>query len=81
MAREPEVIRIGIAELRTRLGVSGRTVSRWVAARTFPAPHYLGPNVRRWFLADVEAWEREQMARLAPPSPASPAQLDANARP
>ncbi len=54
--------RIAIAELRARLGVNARTIGRWVKAEKFPAPHYLG-TLRRWWLADILAWEAEQMAR------------------
>lgn len=54
--------RLGISELAARLGISGRTVSRWVAAGTFPAPSYVGLN-RKWLLSEVEAWEAEHSGR------------------
>ncbi len=56
------VERIGIAALEKRLGVERSTIFRWYRAGTFPEPHYLCDR-RVWFLADVEQWEREQMAR------------------
>ncbi len=54
--------RIGTRELVLRLGRTRMTIDRWIAAGRFPKPHYIGER-RAWFLADVEAWEREQMAR------------------
>jgi predicted DNA-binding transcriptional regulator AlpA len=45
-----------------RLGISSRTLSRWVADGTFPAPHYLGTQ-RKWWLAEVAAWEAEHTSR------------------
>ena len=56
------VTRIGIAQLAARLGVDRSTIWRWYQAGTFPRPHYLGER-RAWLLSDVEAWERERMAR------------------
>ena len=56
MSAREEVQRVGIAQLRARLGVSGRTVSRWCAAGSFPRWHYIGGR-RKWFLAEVEEWE------------------------
>lgn len=56
--------RIGIAELRQRLGRDGTTIWRWCRAGKFPVPHYIGER-RAWWLHEVEAWEREQMARPA----------------
>ena len=55
-ARRREEWRLGIAQLAARLGVSGRTVSRWCVAGTFPPFHYIGTH-RKWLLRDVEAWE------------------------
>jgi predicted DNA-binding transcriptional regulator AlpA len=52
--------RIGIAELRVRLGVCTQTVANWTKAGRFPRPHYLN-GMRRWWLAEVEAWEREHV--------------------
>jgi predicted DNA-binding transcriptional regulator AlpA len=57
--------RISIAELEQRLGRDRTTVARWIKARTFPRPHYLGTR-RSWWLQEVEQWERQEMAR--PPS-------------
>ncbi len=64
---EPTPIRrrIGIGDLRCRLGDPDPcTIWRWYRAGKFPAPHYLGSR-RFWFLNEIEAWEREQMARSA----------------
>jgi predicted DNA-binding transcriptional regulator AlpA len=54
--------RVGIAELEQRLGVDRSTIWRWYRAGKFPAPHFLGER-RAWFLAEVEAWELQRMAR------------------
>jgi predicted DNA-binding transcriptional regulator AlpA len=56
--------RIGIAELERRLGRDKTTIWRWYMASPprFPAPHFIGER-RAWWLHEVEAWEREQMAR------------------
>lgn len=58
--------RIGIAELMRRLGRDSSTIWRWYMANPprFPRPHYIGER-RAWWLHEVEAWEREQMARPA----------------
>lgn len=58
MSAREVVHRLGIAQLSARLGVSGRTISRWCEAGTFPRSHYIGTH-RKWFLCDVEAWEAE----------------------
>ncbi len=60
----PEPKRIGIAALAARLGVSGRTISRWCAAGTFPPCHYVGLN-RKWLVGEVERWEAEHTGRPA----------------
>jgi predicted DNA-binding transcriptional regulator AlpA len=57
--------RIGIAALEQRLSVERSTIWRWYRAGAFPPPHYIG-NRRAWWLHDIEAWEVQQMARLAP---------------
>lgn len=62
--KRDDVVRLGVAELERRMGVTRTTLWRWVKAGRFPAPHFVGEH-RRWFLGDVEAWEREQMARTA----------------
>jgi len=63
--------RLGISELAERLGVSGRTVTRWCAAGTFPPCHYVGVN-RKWLLSEVVEWEAQNTGR--------PAQLDQRVR-
>jgi len=59
------VIRLGISEIEARTGRDKTTIWRWYRAQKFPSPHFIGER-RMWFLHEVEAWEREQMAR--PPS-------------
>jgi predicted DNA-binding transcriptional regulator AlpA len=57
--------RLGVAELEQRLNVDRSTIWRWYKAGRFPVPHFLVDNRRAWFLHEVEAWERDQMARPA----------------
>lgn len=61
---ELPVVRLGIAELERRLGVERSTIYRWYRAGKFPEPHFLMER-RVWFLGEIEAWERQQMARPA----------------
>jgi predicted DNA-binding transcriptional regulator AlpA len=53
--------RLDIVALTKRLRVHKSTVSRWYKAGSFPPPHYLGDR-RRWWLHEVEAWERENVS-------------------
>jgi predicted DNA-binding transcriptional regulator AlpA len=62
----PTPIRLGIADLQRRLGVSRTTILRWYHAGTFPRPHYLRER-RSWFLGEIEAWEANRMASLSVP--------------
>lgn len=59
-ATSDESRRIGIADVRARLGVSNNTVAAWAARGKFPAPHYIN-GLRRWWLGEVEQWEREHV--------------------
>lgn len=54
--------RLGIAEIEERLGKCRVTIWRWCRAGRFPLPHYIGER-RCWWLHEIEAWEREEMAR------------------
>jgi predicted DNA-binding transcriptional regulator AlpA len=55
-------VRLDAKKLRLRLGgVNDATVRRWQASLAFPRPHFLAGR-RMWWLHEVEAWEREQMA-------------------
>ena len=56
--------RLNIRMLEERLGCNRQTIWRWYTSGKFPEPHYLGQN-RLWFEADVEAWEKEQMLKIA----------------
>jgi predicted DNA-binding transcriptional regulator AlpA len=40
------------------MGIVGSwpTLLRWIAAGTFPPGVWLGPNVRAWAKADIDAW-------------------------
>ena len=50
------------------IGISQRTLYRWVAEGNFPAPRQLGPRRIGWYTADLAAWKasrpsaREQAA-------------------
>lgn len=56
------VVRLGAKELEARLGVNRSTFYRWYKAGRFPEPHFIGDR-RMWFLSEVEAWERETVAK------------------
>ncbi|PCF97663.1 helix-turn-helix transcriptional regulator [Vreelandella nigrificans] len=43
-----------------RYGVHRASIYRWAKEGDFPTPIKLGPNVTRWALADLEAWEQSQ---------------------
>lgn len=58
------VVRVGVRDLESRLGLDRATIWRWYRAGKFPAPHYLADK-RVWFLSEIEAWEAAQMARPA----------------
>lgn len=51
-------------QIAERFAVSLSTVWRWTRNGDFPQPIKLGPNITRWKLDEVEAWEvaREQGA-------------------
>ena len=48
-----------------RVGVTGTTISRWVASKNFPRPMKLGPRTKKWRAEVVDAWldQREKQAR------------------
>jgi predicted DNA-binding transcriptional regulator AlpA len=48
--------RLGISELETRLGVTRRTIARWVAEGKLPRQHYVGSH-RKWFETEIAAAE------------------------
>ena len=47
---------IRIAALEGRLGVTRRTIDRWMDAGAFPRPTFHGDQ-RAWSLSEVVAWE------------------------
>jgi predicted DNA-binding transcriptional regulator AlpA len=38
------------------LGLSGRTIRRWVDGGQFPKPYYLAKRVRKWRRREVDDW-------------------------
>ena len=64
MSAREVVQRVGIAEIEKRLGRDRTTINRRIKAGTFPAGHFIGSR-RAWFLSEIEAWERAEMARPA----------------
>lgn len=48
------------AALAAHFGVTRATIWKWVTRNGFPAPVKLSPQMTRWKLADVEAWEAAQ---------------------
>jgi len=47
-------------DVAAHFGVSRATIWGWVNRNGFPAPVKLSPQMTRWKLADVEAWEVAQ---------------------
>jgi len=47
-------------DLAAHFGVNRATIWGWVNRNGFPAPVKLSPQLTRWKLADVEAWEAAQ---------------------
>jgi predicted DNA-binding transcriptional regulator AlpA len=47
-------------ELAAALGVSARTVDRWIREQTGPPATLLPSGRRRWRWGDVEAWLRQR---------------------
>ena len=47
-------------DLASHFGVNRATIWGWVKRNGFPAPVKLSPQMTRWKLADVEAWEAAQ---------------------
>ncbi len=60
MAGTSSDARLGIAQLEARLGVSRRTIATWTRQGKLPRPHYIA-GLRRWWLSEIEAWERENV--------------------
>jgi len=60
---------LSIGQVAARLAVSRCTLYRWIAAGGFPAGHQFSAGCRRWWLADVQAWEASRATRI----PAHPA--------
>jgi len=53
---------ISADQLAERFSVDKSTVWRWVSARMLPEPVYLGPQVTRWRIDAIEAFEHEREA-------------------
>lgn len=48
------------ADVQELVGISTSTLYRWMDERDFPPGVMIGPNARRWWLSEVEAWIDEQ---------------------
>ena len=64
MSAREVVQRVGIGDLEKRIGRDRTTINRKIKNGTFPAGHFIGSR-RAWFIAEIEAWERAEMARPA----------------
>lgn len=64
MAARQVVERVGIAEIEKRIGRDRTTINRRIKNGTFPPGHFIGTR-RAWFVSEIEAWERQEMARPA----------------
>ena len=60
---EPRLL--GIAQVTRRLGVEKTSIWRWTKAGKFPQPIYVSEH-RKWWLHDIEAWERIDPAESRP---------------
>jgi len=78
MAAPSESVRLDMKDLSRRLKRDPSTIHKWYLAGRFPRPHYISAGRRAWWLHEVEAWEREQMA-LPPPRPAGAKNLGRDA--
>lgn len=47
---------VDMGYLETLLGVSRRTIYKWIAQRHFPKPFTHGSRTHRWIRRDVEKW-------------------------
>jgi hypothetical protein len=58
---------VGRRPLERRYGRCGRTIARWLEDPrvAFPKPAMLINGRRYWSLKAIEAWEREQAAKVA----------------
>jgi prophage regulatory protein len=53
--RRPDVVHL--------VGLSAKTIVRWVRAGTFPPPVKLGPQAVGWLRTDVDTWLQQQAAK------------------
>jgi excisionase family DNA binding protein len=56
-ARTPLAARLTITDVARILGVSERSVRRWVNQGKFPRPAMAG-RLPRWSMVDIDDWER-----------------------
>ena len=58
-------------EIAVLLGVSTRSIDRWIAAGTFPEPCFRVWNTRRWSREQIHAHQSEQEIKAQHSKPAS----------
>jgi prophage regulatory protein len=63
MKEKSHQIYLSDVQLGERYAVVRQTVWSWVKGKGFPKPHRLTSGCTRWFLPEVEQWEKEKVAR------------------
>lgn len=54
-----------VKDLAARFQVTPTCIWNWVKAERLPKPHHLGPQVRRWRLSEIEAFEARHRGETA----------------
>lgn len=53
---------ISVQDVAKRYGVTPSTIWRWRNERVdFPQPHRFGPQTLRWKIAELDAWDEQQV--------------------
>lgn len=65
--RETESGYVRMKELAFDLGVSVRTIYRWIDKSMFPQPYTLGDNSIGFLISEIEAWKKGRPVRVMVP--------------
>lgn len=63
-AQDPDAL-LPARVVASLLGISARSVTRWVDSVGFPAPVHLNVHTKRWRAGDVRAWLRARASQAA----------------
>lgn len=64
-AQDPDAL-LPARVVASLLGISARSVDRWVESVGFPAPIHLNVHTKRWRAGEVRAWLRARSADVMP---------------